>query len=239
VESLLELGNKVVSIKSLRDKPSEGIHFIYAENGNLLGDHAKQLREKLLPEAKRFIQSGIKIKLIRLPEIEGELLFELFEPRKKLYIFGAGPDVEPLARLASSSDFFVTIIDPRGARCNESIFPTANQLILEHSESYLENNKIPDNSFVLVMTHSFQQDQNILHQLIQAPLYYLGVLGPRRRTERLLAPDLLPDQISSPIGLSIGAEGPEEISISIMAELLKVRNKTQRWQESEVLFFSA
>ncbi len=225
VESVLEVGNKVASAKSISDNYTERTYLFYSENGVVLGDAEKNIKEKLLPELKKFIKSDKKIDVIKVADLEDEFLLELYEPREQLYIFGAGPDVEPLARLASDVDFSVTIIDPRSSRCNKKIFPTADRLIVEHPESYLEKNRIPDESYVLIMTHSFQRDKNILCTLIQSSPHYLGVLGPRRRTERLMAPDKLPDEIYSPLGLSIGAEGAEEISVSIIAELLKVRNK--------------
>ncbi len=225
VDSELKEGNKVASAKSISDNISNSIHLFYAENGTHLGDAEESVREKIVPELIRFINSGKKIELKKFADLEDEILFELYEPREQLYIFGAGPDVEPIARLASDLDFFITIIDPKSSRCNATVFPTADQLIVEHPESYLQKNKLPHKSYVLIMTHSFQRDQNILRNLIESPPHYLGVLGPRRRTERLLVPDPLPDWIHSPIGLSIGAEGPEEISVSIVAELLKINNK--------------
>ncbi|SDI92979.1 MULTISPECIES: XdhC family protein [Paenibacillus] len=225
VESVLNNGSKVASAKRVSDDDAQRVHLFYTDNGAVLGDAETGLKEKIIPELKRFLISGRKIELIRLADVEGEFLLELYEPREQLYIFGAGPDVEPIARLASHLDFFVTIIDPKTSRCNAEIFPTADQLIPEHPETYLQKNNIPQTSYVLIMTHSFQRDQSILRDLIASPPQYLGVLGPRLRTTRLMAPDALPDWVHSPIGLSIGAEGPEEISVSIMAELLKIKNK--------------
>ncbi|MFC3344537.1 XdhC family protein [Paenibacillus abyssi] len=225
VEAELESGNKVASARSVSDNNKNRVHLLYTEKGTVLGDADKDIKEKLLPELQRFINGEKKIEVVEVQDYADDFLFELYEPREQLYIFGAGPDVEPLARLASDLDFFVTIIDPRSSHCNERLFPTADQLIVEHPDSYLTKKKFSDKSYVLIMTHSFQRDQHILRTLAQTPLRYLGVLGPRRRTERLMAPEPLSDHIHSPLGLQIGAEGPEEISISIVAELLKVRNK--------------
>lgn len=224
VETELKAGNKVASAKNIIQEYTKRDHLFYSENSGVLGDVEERIKEKLLPDLEKFIKSGKKIDLITFADIEGDYLLELYEPREKIYIFGAGPDVEPLARHASNLDFFVTIIDPRSSRCNEKVFPTADRLIVKHAESYLQENKIPAESYVLIMTHSFPRDQLILRTLIQSPPYFLGVLGPRRRTERLMAPDILPDWVHSPLGLSIGAEGPEEISVSIIAELLSAKN---------------
>ncbi|WP_255450413.1 XdhC family protein [Alteribacillus sp. YIM 98480] len=82
----------------------------------------------------------------------------------------------------------------------------------------------PPDSYVLVMTHNFQWDQSILSYFIHHRPLYLGVLGPRRRTKRLLSSDTLPQWISSPVGVDIQGEGAEEISVSIAAELIQVKN---------------
>ena len=95
----------------------------------------------------------------------------------------------------------------------------------------MRDNRIPPDSFVLIMTHSFEQDRCILRELRHAPLRYLGILGSRSRTERLSAPDPLPDGLHAPVGLDIGAEGPEEIAVSIMAEIIKRRSRRRGGRE--------
>ena len=72
---------------------------------------------------------------------------------------------------------------------------------------------------VVIMTHDFQRDIDILRRLKEEELFYLGILGSKNRTERLLG-GLIPNWIHSPVGLSIGADGPEEIAVSIVAELI-------------------
>jgi xanthine dehydrogenase accessory factor len=81
---------------------------------------------------------------------------------------------------------------------------------------------------VIILTHQFQKDQEILNYLKGKDLMYLGVLGPRIRTQRLLEGLEFPQEISSPAGLSIGAEGPEEIAISIVAELIQQQRSKRR-----------
>jgi len=164
------------------------------------------------------------------PETEDSPRFmERYQPRESLYIFGAGPDAEPIVDYVAKVDFSVRLIDPRSDRCNEKNFPHAAQLIVEFPDLYLQANKIPQNSFVLIMTHNFQYDQQILHHFIskENPPHYLGILGSKQRTQRLLAPNPVPDWIHSPVGLMIGAEGPEEIAVSILAELIQCRKRIQ------------
>ena len=72
------------------------------------------------------------------------------------------------------------------------------------------------------MTHHFERDQEILKWVRKENIRYLGVLGPRERTKRLLKRDNVPDWIYSPVGRNIGAKGPEEIAVSIVAQLVEV-----------------
>ncbi|MBP1932122.1 XdhC family protein [Ammoniphilus resinae] len=151
---------------------------------------------------------------------------EQYQPRECLYVFGAGPDAEPIVEYADKVDFSVCLIDPRSDRCSEKYFPHAEQRIVEFPDLYLRANSIPKNSYVLIMTHNFQWDQQILRHFIshKDPPHYLGILGSKQRTERLLSPSPIPDWIHAPVGLKIGAEGPEEIAVSILAELIQCRN---------------
>lgn len=100
--------------------------------------------------------------------------------------------------------------------------------MLAHPDKALETIQITSDDFVVIMNHNFQRDQSILARMIRQKPYYLGVLGPKRRTAKLLGTDQVPENIHSPIGLSIGAEGPEEIAISIVAELIAIRSQMKR-----------
>ncbi|GAE26097.1 XdhC protein [Halalkalibacter wakoensis JCM 9140] len=158
-------------------------------------------------------------------ETNAQYLFELHEAKDMVYIFGAGADVEPVVKRLAEFDFLPIVIDPREARCNNQFFPNAHRLIQEHPETFLKRNETMANAYVLIMTHSFTRDQLILSAFLQRPPRYLGILGPRRRTERLLQSESVPKWVHSPIGMNIDAEGAEEISISILGELIKVRNQ--------------
>lgn len=225
IDQQLNQGINIVSAKCMNGGDKQGTLILYSDNGNILGESAdKDIEQRLIPYINNFFLSGTKVKFIHIDELNSDYLFELYQPKDVLYVFGAGPDAEPLVELASQLDFSVTIIDPRSSRCSEKNFPKADFRFVEHPESFFNKIQIPIDSFVLVMTHNFNRDQKILQYLLQAPPKYLGVLGPKRRTERLVNDKNLLSFIQSPIGLSIGAEGPEEISISVLAELIKIRN---------------
>lgn len=172
---------------------------------------------------QRFLGQDKKVSFIKGNKDAETLLLELYHPKEKLFIFGAGPDVQPLAEYASQLDFLVYLIDPRGSRCREELFPTVAQFFVEFPENYLQNNTLPPNSLILIMTHNFHWDRRILQMLWSRPPRYVGILGPRKRTERLLDSRPIPIWIHSPVGFNIHAEGPEEIAISILAELISFR----------------
>ncbi|WP_177222106.1 XdhC family protein [Paenibacillus sp. UNC496MF] len=201
----------------------------YAEDGETFGSAAGLGTADgwLLPALGRFLASGAAIAIVPLPAGEGALLLELYRPPERLIVFGAGPDTELLVRLAAAADFAVTVVDPREARCSAAHYPDA-RLVALHPETYLARHPIPADAFVLVMTHGFAQDRQIVRRLLQAPPRYAGVLGARGRTERLVAPDPVPGWLRAPVGADIGAEGPEEIAVSIVAELIAHRSGRRR-----------
>jgi xanthine dehydrogenase accessory factor len=226
IDKIIEQGKSVIFVKSVRGKLGLETQLLFSNQGLILsGEKSLKIQQSLIPYFRQLMDQGLKAKLFHIPELQSDFFFEHYTPKELLYIFGAGPDAEPLAKLASQVGFSVTVIDPRSSRCNEENFPTADYRIIEHPESYLMNNRIPFHGFVLVMTHNFNWDQQILKHLLESPLYYLGILGPKRRSERLNANKPLPNFIHSPIGLEIGADGPEEISISVIAQLIKARNE--------------
>lgn len=221
---LLRASGKAAGAERMGGEDAGAGPLFCAENGEAFGTVSRGAEETLVPELRRFLAGDASIRLVAVDGTGGEWLLEKYEPREPLYLFGAGPDAEPVARLASALDFDVTVVDPRDERCNERHFPTADRHVVRHAESYLQEETPPSASYVLVMTHSFQRDRHIVRKLLQAPVRYLGVLGSRSRTARLLAPDPPPEWLHAPVGLAIGAEGPEEIAVSIAAQLLKVRN---------------
>jgi xanthine dehydrogenase accessory factor len=225
IDKQLNQGINMVSAKCMNRGDKQGTVILYSDNGTTIGESAdKDIVQTLTPYINDFFLSGTKVNLVHIDELNNDYLFELYQPKDRLYVFGAGPDAEPLVELASQLDFSVTIIDPRSGRCNEKNFPKADFRLIEHPESFFNKFQIPFESFVLVMTHNFNRDQKILEYLFPSPPKYLGVLGPKRRTERLVSDKKLLPFIQSPIGLAIGAEGPEEISISVLAELIKIKN---------------
>ena len=155
------------------------------------------------------------------------ILVERIEPKPVVYVFGAGLDAEPVVKHLGSLGFNPVVVDPVKERLSRDIFPEAEAFRWMKPQDFFQMEQIPSGSYALVMTHRFQDDKVILQELLkkQKNLAYIGILGPKKRTRRLLSSGTIPKAVHSPVGLDIGAEGAEEIAISIAAELIQVRRQ--------------
>lgn len=160
-----------------------------------------------------------------------KVFFEIIHPPMPLLVFGGGYDAIPLVELAKYLGWDVTVIDPRPAYANRDRFPLVDRVIAGHPPELLAQINLTPSSGAVVMTHHYHHDKAFLSDLISSPLFYLGVLGQKQRTQQLLADieaeGILfnPQQIHKlyyPVGLDIGAETPEEIALAIVAEIQAV-----------------
>jgi xanthine dehydrogenase accessory factor len=156
-----------------------------------------------------------------------KLFAEYVAPPPSLVIFGAGDDALPLVEVAATLGWHVTLADGRSQLARAERFPQAAR-VMGIEEALAE---IGAEDAAVLMTHSYEQDKVILRALLGRQLRYLGVLGPRARTERLvesLAPELRISvqsamaRLHSPVGLDLGGHAPATIALSIAAELQAV-----------------
>jgi xanthine dehydrogenase accessory factor len=159
-------------------------------------------------------------------ELGGDAAFvDVLRPPPRLFIFGAGDDTLPLASLAAQAGFEVTVVDHRPAYLTAERFPPPLRLVRRRPSEGLAG--LPLNfsrrNFAVVQTHALTHDRDWLRALAAQPLAYLGLLGPRARKEQVLR-DVPIDgaKLFAPIGIDIGADGPEQVAVSIVAELLAV-----------------
>ena len=161
-----------------------------------------------------------------------DLAREVVRPAISLVICGAGADAIPLVRVAKLMGMYVTVIDHRAAFATATRFPDADIIICTNlstgSESLDRKLTLDQHTMAVVMAHSAVHDRAYLHAMLSAGAGYIGVLGPRRRAAELLGngvrlPDSeFPPNVYSPVGLDLGAETPDEIALSIVAELAAV-----------------
>ncbi|WP_342376057.1 XdhC family protein [Myxococcus stipitatus] len=153
------------------------------------------------------------------------VLMEVVEPPHSLVLFGSGFDVVPVVTQATGLGWRVTVVADRPKETLRRRFPLAHSVVSAKARDAAEAVRLTPRSLVVLMTHSLPQDQVLLADLLPRSLRYLGVLGPRARTEKLLAAmspppgDMLLEKLHAPVGLDLGAEGAEEIALSIVAEL--------------------
>lgn len=175
-----------------------------------------------------------------------EVFIEPMTLYQKLYIFGAGHIGQALCRLSSDLAFQVTVIDDRANLANPERFPHATAFVHSFDPQQWQHLTFDNKTFCVIVTPDHQTDLAVVQALINLPCQYLGMIGSktkRRTAEKILqaqgiAVERIESLLRSPIGLPIGAETPEEIAISIMAELIQVRRKNQSpapKQPSEVM----
>jgi xanthine/CO dehydrogenase XdhC/CoxF family maturation factor len=204
--------------------------------------------------AERALASGKSIEgKISTGGIEARVWVDYRPARPGLWIFGAGDDAQPLLHLAKALGWFVAVADGRSHLASRERFPLADEArvlpigdlpaVQSAGSTPALGDLLPQDA-AAVMSHSFEQDARILAALLalDAPLAYIGVLGPQRRTRELLAEAArlhnLPSEpasaaaaqverwlarLHSPMGLDLGAESPETIAFSVLAEIQKCR----------------
>jgi xanthine/CO dehydrogenase XdhC/CoxF family maturation factor len=177
---------------------------------------------------KTLAQKKSSIRLYTDARGEVEVFFEYIAPPPRLVIFGAGHDAQPLVRMAKLLNWHVTVIDSRSHFARPERFPQADAVIFVSLDNPFDLRPLTDGAAVTVMTHSYRQDQHWLGQLLQAAPAYLGQLGPKERTERLLAEiGTGTSVLHYPMGLDLGGDAPENVALSILAEMTAVMNQRQ------------
>ncbi len=148
-----------------------------------------------------------------------------FEIPIAVKLFGAGADAVPFVRIASELGWQVTVHDHRPAFLTAERFPAAQMLVHQTADDALTDLETDDRTAIVVMTHNYARDRYILAPALNSDAFYIGALGPKRRTEQLLEEidgTFAAEQLArlyAPAGLDIGADTPEGIALSIIGEI--------------------
>ena len=210
-----------------------GTRLMMFDNGSISEDVRNPVLSAALAEdcrnALRTAHSAVKE--YRFLEGVVEAFVEVIQPPVHVVVFGAGTDAIPVARLAKELGWRVTIVDHKPALATRERFPTADALVLARPEEIADKLSFTSDSVVMIMTHNFSHDFQLLRALLPVRPTYLGLLGPKKRTELLLqkiresgltpSSDQL-ERLHNPAGIDIGAESPEQIALSILAEIQAV-----------------
>jgi xanthine/CO dehydrogenase XdhC/CoxF family maturation factor len=150
-------------------------------------------------------------------------------PPPKLLVCGAGDDARPMVTFATAVGFRVFVADHRPAYLTEARFPEACGLFLTRPEEATVELPRDRQTYVVLKNHSLERDTAWIRRFIATDVPYIGVLGPRVRTQKILAKLGVADgpdsaRVFGPVGLDVGADGPEQVGLSIVAELLAVHS---------------
>jgi xanthine/CO dehydrogenase XdhC/CoxF family maturation factor len=158
-------------------------------------------------------------------------LIQIIRPSVSLIIFGAGNDAIPLVSIGKLAGWNVTVVDGRKTHATPKRFPEADAIIVSRGEKALEQLTIDKLTVVVLMTHNYNYDKEVFRQVVKSDCLYAGLLGPKKRTQRMIdelsregtiISDNEMEKVYSPVGLDIGAETAEEIALSIATEIKAV-----------------
>ncbi|MFC1909011.1 XdhC family protein [Chloroflexota bacterium] len=224
---------------------AEGTKMLVRSDGSILGSvgggcleadvwqAAMKVIEEEIPKAIDFDLTGQEETAEGL--ICGGTMQVFIEPilsQPTIYLFGAGHIGFALSRLAKTTGFRVAVIDDRPAYANAERFPDADDIYVDDPEMMVSKLKINKASYLVIACRGHLEDQQVLAQAVKTPAVYIGMIGSKKKVKTVFTnlkaegiPQETLDGIYTPIGLRIAAETPEEIAVSIMAEIISVRRQ--------------
>jgi xanthine/CO dehydrogenase XdhC/CoxF family maturation factor len=220
----------LVTLFSLQDRkgPQYGTCLLLKEDGGLV-QHVPVLKEVLHADANEvLINQSSSFKNYTSDDHNITAFIEVIKPPVSIIIIGAGNDVVPLVNMADILGWETTVVDGRANYAKQERFVSACQVLVAKPENVLEQITIDEHTVFLLMTHNYNYDMAMLRQLLGKTVTYIGMLGPKKKRERMLnelkdeGSNFTGQQLSvlhSPVGLDIGAETSEEIALSILAEI--------------------
>jgi xanthine dehydrogenase accessory factor len=202
--------------------------------GSLLG--GAEWERKALSEGKEALRE--KKPRILVFSYEGRRMEVLLEPvfcEPTVHIFGGGHVSEQIAPLAKNVHFKVVVIDDRETFANRKRFPEADEIIVSEFEKCFDRLNIDESSYIVIVTRGHLYDGIVLEQAVESKARYIGMIGSRNKIQTLyqslarkgIVKETL-GRVHAPIGIDINSETPEEIAVSIVAELIKVRGEPPR-----------
>ena len=212
-----------------------GTSFLQLQNGELTSlFDSELLKEYLQVEANTVLQNGQSVfKEIKLTANTLSVFVEFVAPPISLVVVGAGNDAVPMMQMATLLGWDVKVVDGRHTHAKAERFINACQVIVSKPEQVLEQITIDDRTCFVLMTHNYKYDLQMLKALLKTTVPYIGLLGPKKKLTKILTEckeegivitEQMLARIYGPTGLDIGAETPEEIASSIIAEIQAALN---------------
>lgn len=190
-----------------------------------------ELKAALSDDAEEVLQSGKSVTKTYFADAEYIGFLAYIKPVIALVIVGAGNDAIPLSKLAGVLGWDVSLVDGRANYAQTERFPAAKQIIIAKPEQVLAQIALDERTVMVLMTHNYNYEIALLKQLLPLQLSYIGILGPKKKLDRMLSElehnglRITSQQLQNvygPVGLDIGSESPEEIALSIVAEIKAV-----------------
>lgn len=164
-----------------------------------------------------------------------DIFIEPVLPPVLLYIFGAGHVAVNLYKVAHNAGFDVVVVDDREAYANRDRFPEAKEVIADDFDKVTAGLSPSESSYIVIVTRGHRDDMRVLRWAVQTQARYVGMIGSKRKTIAIFQelqkegiPANLFERVHAPVGLDIGAVTPEEIAVSITAELIAMRRHAER-----------
>ena len=182
--------------------------------------------------------------VVRIPLNEGEFIIEPVPGLPRLILFGGGHVSKAICKSAASCGFRVTVTDDRETFCNHSRFPEAFETIVSDFSKVFDRITIQPATYLVIVTRGHRYDEEVLEKALKTPAHYIGMLGSQRKVltsfQRLLQYGFSREdlkRVKSPVGIEIGAVTPEEIAVSVVAQLIRIRRgaKDPSRDKSEVM----
>ena len=168
-------------------------------------------------------------------------------PQPRALIFGGGHVSKSISKVANIAGFATTIVDDREAFANKERFPEAEATFAEEYESVFPKLEVNGSTYLIIVTRGHRDDMRVLRWAVSTPAKYVAMIGSKRKTISVikeLEKEGLPreafEKIFAPMGLAIGAESPEEIAVSVVAEMIAVRRAPQtEWKSVSKSIFAS
>ena len=220
---------------SLTDKNNQiGTSAVFYPSDSVFVAENKKASVSLLNEYVTSVLSNEKSMVEDFPQNSFTALIEYVPPPIALYIFGAGNDAQPLVNMANILGWETTVIDGRMTHATSFRFPLAKRVLVAKPLLAVRSIETDERTVCLLMTHNYNYDIEALKHLLQSACVYIGVLGPKKKMDKMFAElqqqgvTITPADLArvySPVGLDIGAETSEEIALSMLAEIKAVISK--------------
>jgi xanthine/CO dehydrogenase XdhC/CoxF family maturation factor len=218
VRALLE-GDAAFALSTVLEEGGPGGILAVGESGRLAGS----LTADVDAEIEAAAASALRARRSGQRDVGSRMVFtEVLVPPPTLLVCGAGDDARPLVAFAAAAGFRACVADHRAAYLTAQRFPQARALLAMRPEEASAELPCGPGTYAVVMTHSLARDTEWVRRLAGTVVPYIGLLGPRARTAKILEDVGVAgrERVFGPVGLDLGADGPEQVALSIVAEVL-------------------